>query len=58
MYNALSGLGGGGQVNADVANKAAVAIYSAFAATAFFGGTVCNIVGEQNTVLLGTLGYV
>ena len=57
MYNALTGLGGGGQVNADVANKATVALYSTLAGTAFFGGTVCNLLGIQNTLFVGTLGY-
>ncbi|KAJ4180188.1 hypothetical protein NW767_014454 [Fusarium falciforme] len=57
MFNALSGLGGGGQVNADVANKATVALYSTFATTAFFGGTVCNLLGIQKTLFVGTIGY-
>lgn len=57
MFNALSGLGGGGQVNADAANKATIALYSTFAVVAFFGGTVCNLLGLQTTLLVGTLGY-
>lgn len=32
MFNAVSGLGGGGQVNADAADKANVALYSTFCA--------------------------
>ncbi|KAF2014166.1 MFS general substrate transporter [Aaosphaeria arxii CBS 175.79] len=57
MFNALSGLGGAGQVNADVANKATVALYSTFAPVAFFGGTICNMLGVKTTVILGTVGY-
>lgn len=57
MFNALTGLGGAGQVNAEAANKATIALYSTFAGTAFFGGTVCNILGVQKTFFVGSLGY-
>ncbi|KAI5459210.1 major facilitator superfamily domain-containing protein [Mariannaea sp. PMI_226] len=57
MFNALSGLGGGGQLNADVANKATVALYSTFASVSFFAGSICNIIGVQMTLFLGSLGY-
>ncbi|KAK4507794.1 hypothetical protein PRZ48_001529 [Zasmidium cellare] len=57
LYNALSGLGGGGQLDATVANNATVALYSTFATTAFFSGTVCNKLGVRITLTLGCLGY-
>ena len=38
MYNALSGLGGGGQVNAKDNNKGAIAIYTTFSVVGFFAG--------------------
>lgn len=57
MYNALSGLGGGGQVDATVADNATVALYSAFAIVAFFSGTVCNKLGVRITLGLGCFGY-
>lgn len=36
MFNAVSGMGGGGQVNASVADKANVALYSTFAVIGMF----------------------
>ncbi|KAH8647350.1 major facilitator superfamily domain-containing protein [Xylariales sp. PMI_506] len=58
MYNALSGLGGGGQLDATVSNNATVALYSTFATVAFFSGTVCNKLGVRITLGLGCFGYV
>ncbi|KAH0551595.1 hypothetical protein GP486_007188 [Trichoglossum hirsutum] len=57
MFNALSGLGGGGQVNPDVNNSANVALYSTFASVAFFAGTIANRLGIKLTLSLGGLGY-
>ena len=56
MYNALSGLGGGGQLDANVANNATVALYSTFSVVAFFSGTVCNRLGVKTTLTLGCSG--
>lgn len=39
LFNALSGIGGGGQVNAEASNKSAIALYSMFAVTSFFSGS-------------------
>ncbi|CAM1507567.1 Fc.00g072080.m01.CDS01 [Cosmosporella sp. VM-42] len=58
MYNALSGLGGGGQLDATVANNATVALYSTFSTVAFFSGTICNKLGVRTTLSLGCFGYV
>ncbi|KAH0542843.1 hypothetical protein FGG08_002797 [Glutinoglossum americanum] len=57
MFNALSGLGGGGQVNPNVNNSANVALYSTFASVAFFAGTIANRLGIKLTLSLGGLGY-
>jgi MFS family permease len=57
MFNALSGLGGGGQVNPDVNNSANVALYSTFASVAFFAGTIANRLGIKLTLSFGGLGY-
>jgi len=57
MYNALTGLGGGGQVNATVSANSNSALYATYAFFAFFSGTVNNKIGPQRTLLLGTLGY-
>ena len=53
MYNALSGLGGGGQIDAKVNDNATVALYSTFAVVAFFSGTVCNKLGVRITLTMG-----
>lgn len=38
MFNALGGMGGGGQVNPTAANNANTALYSTFAVVGFFAG--------------------
>lgn len=57
MFNALSGLGGGGQVNPYAVNIANTSLYSIFAATAFFSGTIANVLGLRITLSVGGLGY-
>ncbi|KAH7922668.1 MFS general substrate transporter [Leucogyrophana mollusca] len=57
MYNALTGLGGGGQINATTNSNSNSALYATFAVSAFFSGTVNNKIGPKRTLLLGTLGY-
>lgn len=57
MFNALGGLGGGGQVNSDIQVKAATALYSTFAVVGFFSGTITNRLGTRFAVAFGGLGY-
>lgn len=57
LFNALNGLGGGGQVNTTTSANANAALYSTFAVGAFFAGTVNNKIGPRLTLLLGSLGY-
>ncbi|KAI9823056.1 MAG: hypothetical protein M1832_002710 [Thelocarpon impressellum] len=57
MFNALSGLGGGGQVNATDNNNAQVALYSTFSVVGFFAGSFTNRLGIKLTLSLGGLGY-
>src|ERR1700759_1965026 len=57
MYNALSGLGGGGQVNAQDNNKGAIAIYTTFSVVGVFAGTITNRIGIKLTLSFGGLGY-
>lgn len=58
MYNALSGLGGSGQVNPTVAANATVALLSATAATALFiVGPIFDRVGPRVCLLLGGWTY-
>jgi MFS family permease len=57
MYNALTGLGGGGQVDSGVQADAATALYSTFAVVGFFAGTFANRLGLRLTLSIGGLGY-
>lgn len=58
MYNALSGLGGSGQVNQAVAANAQVALLSATAGTALFVvGPIFNRVGPRVCLLIGGWTY-
>ncbi|KAH6713988.1 major facilitator superfamily domain-containing protein [Leptodontidium sp. MPI-SDFR-AT-0119] len=57
MSSALSGIGGGGLLNTYQSTNANVAIYSTFAALAFFGGTIYNRVGIKVCLMFGGFGY-
>ncbi len=55
MSSALSGTGGGGQMDAKASDNANVAIYATFCVLAFFGGTICNRIGVRLTLLWAAL---
>lgn len=57
MFNAITGMGGGGQVSTQAQNDAATALYSTFAVVGFFAGTFANRIGIKATMSLGGLGY-
>ncbi|ETI23982.1 hypothetical protein G647_05789 [Cladophialophora carrionii CBS 160.54] len=57
MSNALSGLGGGGQLDPTVANNATVATYCSFAFFAFFSGSIINIIGSRWGLASAGIGY-
>lgn len=57
MFNALSGLGGGGQVDARAQQYANTALYGVFAVVGFFSGTIANVLGLRLTLSFGGLGY-
>lgn len=57
MFNAITGMGGGGQVDTDAANKANVAVYSCFAVIGFAAGTFTNRLGVKAALSFGGLGY-
>lgn len=57
MFNALSGLGGGGLKDVKTADHANVALYSTFAVVGFFAGTFTNTLGIRVTLAFGGLGY-
>ena len=73
LFNALNGLGGGGQLNATTSANANAALYATFAFFAFFAGyelphsvhcslltlysSINNVLGPRITLFIGTMGY-
>lgn len=57
MFNALTGMGGGGQVDKTAADDANVALYSTFAVVGFFAGSIANRLGLRLSLSFGGLGY-
>ncbi len=57
MFNALNGLGGGGQIKPDASDASNSALYAAFAVVGFFAGTVTNALGIRMALSFGGLGY-
>lgn len=57
MFNALSGMGGGGQVDTRTQDVAGLTLYSVFAVVGFFAGTICNRFGIKFSLSFGGLGY-
>lgn len=57
MFNALSGMGGAGQVDPSSANLANIALYVTFASVSSFAGSIHNKLGSRLTLWLGSLGY-
>ncbi|RKP28067.1 major facilitator superfamily domain-containing protein [Syncephalis pseudoplumigaleata] len=58
MFNALNGMGGGGQVNGDVSAKANTALYACFAVFGVIAGAIHNMLGSKLLMLIGSLTYV
>lgn len=58
MFNALSGMGGGGQVDHTAANNANTALYTTFAVFGILGGGIYNVLGPRLTLLSGCSTYV
>lgn len=57
MFNALTGIGGGGNENATAADNANTALYSTFAVIGFTAGTFTNRIGVKIALSFGGLGY-
>jgi MFS family permease len=57
MFNAVSGLGGAGQLKTTDVNNANTALYSTFAVVGFFAGSVANRIGLRLTLSIGGFGY-
>uniref|UniRef100_A0A1D1ZH07 UNC93-like protein 2 n=1 Tax=Anthurium amnicola TaxID=1678845 RepID=A0A1D1ZH07_9ARAE len=58
MFNALSGMGGGGQVDHDAADDANTALYTTFAVFGLLGGGIYNVLGPRLTLFAGCSTYV
>jgi MFS family permease len=57
MFNAVNGLGAGGQVDAHDINNANTAVYATFSVVGFFAGSIANRIGLRLTLSLGGFGY-
>lgn len=57
MFNAVNGMGAGGQVDATDINDANTALYSTFAGVGFFCGSIANRIGLKLTLGIGGFGY-
>lgn len=57
MFNAVTGMGGGGQVDKSAQDKANTALYSTFAVVGFFAGTITNKLGIRTALSFGGIGY-
>lgn len=57
MFNAVNGLGGGGQFSSQANDNANSALYSAFAIVGFCSGSITNKVGIKTALSFGGLGY-
>ncbi|KAH9816812.1 major facilitator superfamily domain-containing protein [Melampsora americana] len=57
MYNSITGLGGGGQLNAKAADDATFALCVTFAIVAFFSGSIVNKLGPKFSMTIGCTGY-
>ncbi len=57
MFNALQGLGGGGQLIATVSDNSNVALYSTFCVVGFAAGSITNRLGIKLTLSTAGLGY-
>lgn len=57
MFNAVNGLGGGGQVNAKASTDSNTALYATFAFVGFFAGSIANWLGIKVALSFGGIGY-
>ncbi|SMY21387.1 unnamed protein product [Zymoseptoria tritici ST99CH_1A5] len=57
MFNAVNGLGGGGQLDPKPSNDSNTALYSTFTVVGFFAGTITNTIGIRWAMSFGGIGY-
>lgn len=58
MFNALSGIGAGGQVDPTASDNSLTALYTTFAVFGVLGGGICNVLGPHLTLFYSCLTYV
>ena len=57
MFNAINGMGAGGQLDTYASDTSNSAVYATFAIVGFFAGTVVNALGIRIALSFGGLGY-
>lgn len=57
MFNAVNGLGGGGQLSAKVGDASNTAVYATFAVVGFFAGSIVNRIGVRLALGISGFGY-
>ncbi|KAG0221787.1 hypothetical protein BGW41_006529 [Actinomortierella wolfii] len=57
IFNALSSIGGGGQIDSDVDENASSALYACFSVFGLFAGAIHNKLGPKWTIFIGSLTY-
>jgi MFS family permease len=57
MFNALNGMGGGGNFDHTASDDANTSVYATFAVVGFFAGTFTNKLGVKFALSFGGLGY-
>ncbi|KAJ1882335.1 hypothetical protein LPJ57_001013 [Coemansia sp. RSA 486] len=57
MFNALNGMGGGGQMDRTVGNNANTALYCTFIVFGILGGSIVNLCGVRWTIAASGLTY-
>ncbi|KAJ2004939.1 hypothetical protein GGI04_002420 [Coemansia thaxteri] len=57
MFNALNGMGGGGQVDRTTGNNANTALYCTFVVFGVLGGAIVNLCGVRWTIFFSGLTY-
>lgn len=57
MFNAINGIGGGGQVDSVTNDETNIAVYCFFCVVGFVAGTIVNRLGVKITLGVGGVGY-
>lgn len=58
MFNAVNGLGAGGQVNPQAADNGLTALYASFALFGLLGGGIYNVLGPHKTLFCGCSFFI